>query len=128
MHHNTLMTSASILIADDDQKIRTLLVRVVQNVVPNASVIQATNGTEALAAFRHYPFALVITDYHMPGASALNIIAAARAQNATVPVIVVSARSQVEASVRAAGASAFLAKPFEIEPLTAILRQVLRTI
>jgi DNA-binding NtrC family response regulator len=116
-----------ILIVDDDQKIRTLLGRVVQNVVPGALVIQATNGTEALSALQQHAFALVITDYHMPGASALDIIAAAHAQNATTPVIVVSARSQVEASVRAAGATAFLAKPFEIEPLTAILRQVLRS-
>jgi DNA-binding NtrC family response regulator len=117
-----------ILIADDDQKMRSLLVRVVQNAALNVSVIQATNGTEALSALQQHSVGLVITDYHMPGASALDIIAAARAQNATTPVIVVSARSQVEASVRAAGATAFFAKPFEIGPLTMILRQVLSSI
>jgi DNA-binding NtrC family response regulator len=120
-----MIPSDYILIVDDDQKIRSLLARVVQNVARNAHVIQATNGTEALAALDEYRFALVITDYHMPGASGLDILTAARAYDAGISVIVVSARSQVEASVRRAGAAAFLSKPFEIEPLTAILRQVL---
>ncbi|HEX6293183.1 MAG TPA: response regulator [Herpetosiphonaceae bacterium] len=122
------MTSPNyILIADDDHKIRALLVRVVQNVAPNAVIVQATSGTEALSALQQHSFTLVITDYHMPGASALDILAATHARDADVPVIVVSARSQVEPKVRAAGAAAFFSKPFEIEALTAIVRRALHS-
>jgi DNA-binding NtrC family response regulator len=120
-----MIPSDYILIADDDQKIRSLLVRLVRNVAPHAHVIQATNGTEARAALQQYAFALIITDYHMPGASGLDILEAARGQDAAVPVIVVSARAQVGASVHAAGATAFFSKPFEIQPLSVLLRQVL---
>lgn len=121
------MTSSNyILIADDEQNIRTLLVRLIQNVAPDAALIQAKNGVEALSALQHYAFTLIITDYHMPGASALDILSAAQTQNPFVPVVVISARPQVEASVVAAGAIAFFAKPFEIEPFSALLHQLLR--
>jgi CheY-like chemotaxis protein len=103
----TVISSNHILIADDDQNIR------------------AQNGVEALSALQHYAFALIITDYHMPGASALDILSAARAYDPSVPVVVVSARPQVEASVLSAGATAFFAKPFEIEPLSALVQHLL---
>lgn len=121
----TVITSDHILIADDDQNIRMLLVRLIQNVAPNAVVVRAQNGIEALSALQHYAFALIITDYHMPGASALDILSAARAYDHTVPVVVISARPQVEASVLAAGATAFFAKPFEIEPFSVLVQQLL---
>ena len=121
-----MIPSNYILIADDDHRIRRVLVQVVQNVAPHAHIIQATNGTDARATLCQYAFALVITDYHMPGASGLDILIAARAQDAALPVIVVSACSQVGASVRAAGATAFFCKPFEIESFAALLREVLQ--
>jgi CheY-like chemotaxis protein len=121
----TVISSDYILIADDAQNIRMMLVRLLQNLVPDAVVIQAKNGVEALSALQHYSFAIIITDYHMPGASALDILSAARSQNPSVPVIVISAQPKVEPSVHAAGATAFFAKPFEIEPLAELLRQLL---
>lgn len=120
-----MISSSHILIADDDQNIRMLLVRLIQNVAPNAVVVRAQNGVEALSALQHYAFALIITDYHMPGASALDILSSARAHDPSVPVVVISARPQVEASVLAAGATAFFAKPFEIEPFSALLQHLL---
>jgi CheY-like chemotaxis protein len=121
----TVTSSNYILIADDDQNIRMLLVRLIQNVAPDAEVVKAKNGVEALSALQHYAFGLIITDYHMPGASALDILSSARAQDPWVPVVVVSARPQVESSVLAAGATAFFAKPFEIEPFSSLLQQLL---
>jgi CheY-like chemotaxis protein len=115
----------NILIADDDQYVRMLLVRLLQNIVPDAIVTQAKNGIEALSALQQYPFAIIITDYHMPGASALDILSSARSQNLAAPVIVISAQPQVEDGVLAAGATAFFAKPFEIDPLVRLLRQLL---
>jgi CheY-like chemotaxis protein len=114
-----------ILVADDDPTVRRVIVRVVQRIAPHATVIEAGDGVQALAALQQYHFSAIITDYHMPGASALNILEAVRAQHPSLPVVVVSAQPNVEQAARAAGATAFLAKPFPLEQLTATLQSVL---
>lgn len=115
----------SILVADDDPGMRRLLVRIAQFVVPDAAVVEAATGSEALAALQQTQFTIVITDYHMPGPSGLDVVLAAYAQTPTRPIIVVSAQSEVEPVVLAAGATMFFAKPFAVEPLTAALRSLM---
>lgn len=118
------MTPApSILVADDDPTIRRVIVRVVQRVRPDAVVVDVSDGLHAIGAIQQTLFALVITDYHMPHASGLDVLAAARARDPAVPVIIISAHLHLEAPSVAAGASAFLAKPFTIDRLSALLRQ-----
>lgn len=120
------MTSQySILVADDDPSMRRLLVRVAQFVDPAATIVEAPTGAEALTALQLRSFNVVITDYHMPGASGLDVVMAAHTQSPTRPVIVVSAEEAVEAAVLAAGASVFVAKPFAVERFAAILRSLL---
>ncbi len=120
------MTSPySILVADDDPGMRRLLVRIAQFVVPDVAVVEAATGAEALAALQQTQFTIVITDYHMPGSSGLDVVLAAHAQSPAPPVIVVSARAEVEPVVLAAGATMFFAKPFAVEPMTTALRALL---
>ena len=45
-----MTTSHYILVADDEVMVRRFLVRVVQTVAPHMHVIEASDGTEALAA------------------------------------------------------------------------------
>jgi CheY-like chemotaxis protein len=117
----------SILVADDDPGMRRLLVRIAQFVVPDVAVVEVPTGAEALAALQQTAFTIVITDYHMPGSSGLDVVIAAYAQSPGRPIIVVSARAEVEPIVLAAGATMFFAKPFAVEPMTAALRSLLPT-
>lgn len=105
--------------------IRRFLVRVVSKVAPNAHIIEATDGTQALHLLQSTPLAAVITDYHMPGINGLQIVEAAHALDPALPVIVVSAHTDVAAVVLAAGATHFLTKPITIERLTAALHAAL---
>ena len=122
------VTSHYILIAEDDQMIRHVLARVVQNLIPQAQLIEVGNGLDALDVLQQYSFSAVLTDFHMPGASGLNVVTAARNRSATLPIIVISAHPGVEVSVMAAGATAFIAKPFAITTVTTVLRAALPTI
>lgn len=122
-----MTTSHYILVADDEIMVRRFLVRVVQSVAPHMHVIEASDGTEALAALQQYTFTAVLTDYHMPGATGLRIVETAHAQNPALPIIVVSAHVDMANTILAAGATYFLPKPATVERLTAILRAVLPT-
>lgn len=117
-----MTTLPSILVADDDPMVRRVLVRVVERVAPNTPIVQATNGAEALAALPQHTWLAIITDYTMPEASGLDVVLAARAQDATVPIIVVSARAEVRGDVLAAGARWFLAKPFTLDQLMELVQ------
>lgn len=122
-----MTTPHYILVADDDAMIRRFLVRVVSKVAPHAHIIEATDGTQALNLLHTTPLVAVITDYHMPGVTGLQIVETAYALDPTLPVIVISAHTEVAAAVLAAGATHFLSKPITIERLTAALHVVLST-
>lgn len=122
-----MTTPHYILVADDDAMIRRFLVRVVSKVASHLQIIEATDGTQALNILQTTPLVAIITDYHMPGVTGLRIVEVAHAQDPTLPVIVVSAHTEVAADVLAAGATHFLSKPITIERLTAALHAILPT-
>jgi DNA-binding NtrC family response regulator len=115
----------SILVADDDPTIRRVLARVVQRARPDATIVEAADGSHAIAAVHRQPLDLVITDYHMPHASGLDVVAAVRAHSPRLPVVIVSAHPHIEPAAMTAGATAFVTKPFSIEQLTALIRSLL---
>lgn len=122
MHEASVTSQHYILVADDDPSVRQLLVRVLHTIVPAAQVFAVSDGIQALVTLQRQPVTMVITDYHMPGASGLDIVHATRAAGATTPIVVISAYGDAETPVLAAGANFFLLKPFSLEQLTAILR------
>lgn len=120
-----MTTPHYILVADDDAMIRRFLVRVVSKVAPHAQIIEVSDGTQALNVLQTTPLVAVITDYHMPGVTGLQIVETAYMLDPMLPVIVISAHTEVAAAVLAAGATHFLSKPITIERLTAALHAVL---
>jgi len=115
-----------ILIADDDELVRGFIVRVVRSVLPTAVVLEATTGPEVLAAIQQYAPVALITDYHMPGVSNVDLIAQARAQHPAMPIIVVSAHEEIEQAVLGAGANVFLAKPVSLVQLTHTVQSIVQ--
>ena len=105
--------SLHVIIADDEDGVRMVLVRYVAQVYPHATISALSDGLAALAAYDQHGADLVITNQSMPQMDGLRLIAALRSRSATVPILMVSGDTHQEIAALAAGASAFLAKPFK---------------
>jgi sigma-B regulation protein RsbU (phosphoserine phosphatase) len=108
-------TNPRILVVDDVAENRDLLIRRLKR-LELTNVDQAVNGVEALAAIAVQPYDLVLLDIMMPELDGFGVLAALREQGRVddMPVIVISAMSEIDAVVRCVelGAEDFLFKPF----------------
>lgn len=108
-------SQARVLVVDDIAENRDLLVRRL-NRLDIKQIDQATNGVEALAAIAAGRYDLVLLDIMMPQLDGFGVLAALRENGRSndLPIIVVSAMSEIEAVVRCVelGAEDFLFKPF----------------
>jgi len=114
-----------ILVVDDEPAIRRTLRA---NLVARGYDVTAVEtGEEALAAAPSHAYDLVILDLMLPGLSGLDVCRDLRAQSA-VPILVLSARGEERAKVRALdlGADDYLTKPFGMDELLARVRALLR--
>ncbi len=119
------MTLVSILVVDDDAVVRHLLRRTVALVQPTAQVHEAATVAQAQSVLQATVPAIVITDYHLPDGTGLDVLAAARTENESCPVYIVSGDAFISGPVAEAGATAFLAKPVDINSLIRALRVTL---
>ena len=116
-----MKTAPDILIVDDEQAITELLAEVLTDAGYRVRI--AYNGTEALAAIKEYPPALILLDYMLPGISGRDVVRALRAQGyARLPVIMMSATASAEPLLQA-GATDFLPKPFFLDELLERVRR-----
>ena len=121
------VTSTTILIAEDDHQVREALERRVLR-FEGYGVLTANDGAAALAAIdEHHPDA-VILDVMMPLVDGLSACRRLRARGDRTPVLMLTARVEVEDRVAGldAGADDYLAKPFALDELLARLRALLR--
>ncbi|MGO9489265.1 MAG: response regulator transcription factor [Solirubrobacteraceae bacterium] len=92
-------------------------------------VLTATDGISGEAAALRETIALVVLDLMLPGRSGLEVLAALRGAKPEVPVIVLTAKGEVEDRVAGldAGAIDYIVKPFSLAELSARIRAQLRT-
>jgi len=124
IHHGQV--SHRLLLADDDRAIRESLERALE--LEGYSVTSVADGVEALSAIRRETPDVVILDVMMPGVDGLGVCRVVRADGMRVPILMLTARVEVDARVAGldAGADDYLAKPFELGELLARLRALLR--
>jgi signal transduction histidine kinase/DNA-binding response OmpR family regulator/anti-sigma regulatory factor (Ser/Thr protein kinase) len=112
-----------VLVVDDNPDMRAYIGGLL---VKNYRVVSAADGFAALELVRNAPPDLVLTDVMMPGLGGFGLLAALRADRATlhVPVIMLSARSGDDATVEGldAGADDYLVKPSSARELLARVR------
>jgi two-component system, OmpR family, KDP operon response regulator KdpE len=110
-----------LLVVEDQQSIR----RVIELSLAARSyqVDVAATGAAALSLARRRGPDLIILDLGLPDMDGLAVITAVRAFSAA-PIVVISARDSgpAEAAAMAAGADGFLAKPFGMDDLVALVR------
>lgn len=115
-----------ILIAEDDRAILTAMADLLES--EGYEVIKSADGAEALELFRKTSPDLVLLDIMMPGMSGYDVCRAIRAENAAVPVIMVTAKGQEVDRVVGLelGADGYMVKPFGMAELLARVRAGLR--
>ena len=121
------MTSARILIADDQPDVREALKLLLKSEGYQMDV--ADSPARALSLLERHEFDVVLIDLNYArdttsGQEGLDLLAAIRGADETLPVIVMTAWSSVELAVEAMrrGARDFIQKPWDNERLLTILR------
>src|SRR4051812_8101615 len=115
-----------ILIVEDDDAIATGLALNLK--LAGRATLIARDGDEALARALAEDFGLVLLDINLPKRNGLEVLAAIRAADNLVPVIVLSARDGEFDKVAALrlGADDYVTKPFALAELLARIDAVLR--
>ena len=115
-----------LFIADDHALVRSGLKQIFALVSDFLVVGEAASGAEVLERLRQLPCDLLLMDVNMPGVSGADLIALVNAQQASLPILVLSMHNepQVAASMLKAGASGYITKDCEPEVLLAAIRAV----
>jgi len=115
-----------LLVVEDRESLRRMLETALRG--EGYEVVAAGDAEAALPLLARERFDLVLTDLKLPGASGLDVVAACRRADATVPVVVMTAFGTVATAVQAMklGAADFLEKPVELDDLFALVGGILR--
>lgn len=114
-----------ILVVEDDQEINRLLCRLLEQ--NNYCPIPALNGLEALQTVEQETVDLILLDLMLPGLHGEQLLAEIR-RAGTVPVIIVSAKTNMEGKVELLrqGADDYITKPFHTGEVLARIQACLR--
>ncbi len=111
-----LNRSRTILVADDDESVRSLLRDLLEG--EGYSVSEAKSGTEVLTSLaRGDTYSMVLMDVRMPGIDGLDVLDRLRKNNNDIPVIMITAHATASVGIQAMqrGAYDYLTKPFELD-------------
>jgi two-component system response regulator MprA len=119
-------TAATILIAEDDRRVRDSLDRYLR--LEGYEVVAVPDGAAALKAHDAHRPDLLVLDVSMPNADGLSVCRMLRARGCDTQILMLTARHEVDDRVAGldAGANDYLVKPFAIEELLARVRARLR--
>lgn len=117
-----------ILLVDDDADLRRVLCMCLRGA--GYAVDEASNGREAIAAYREDPPDLVITDMYMPGSDGVDVIMRLRSEFPSARFMAISGggfadSTRTLATARGAGAIGTLPKPFTRAALLEMLTDCL---
>jgi len=113
-----------VLVVDDDQDIRELLVSVLEDDGYQAE--SAQNGREALEVLERWKADVVVLDLMMPVMDGWTF-ADRMHEKWDIPIVVISAATDLKRHAGRVGAAGVVAKPFEIESLLPVIARVSTT-
>ncbi|MES2151499.1 MAG: nitrogen regulation protein NR(I) [Pseudomonadota bacterium] len=114
-----------IWIVDDDASIRWVLEKALAR--ENLATKSFSNARDAMAALEFDTPQVLVSDIRMPGESGLDLLQAVKANHPGLPVIIITAFSDLDSAVAAfqGGAFEYLAKPFDIDKAVELIRRAL---
>jgi two-component system nitrogen regulation response regulator GlnG len=112
-----------IWVVDDDQSIRFVLERALAR--EQLAVRSFSNARDVLGALAESEPQVLVSDIRMPGGSGLDLLAKVKQQHPGLPVIVMTAYSDLDSAVSAfqGGAFEYLAKPFDVPKAVELIRR-----
>lgn len=115
----------SILIVDDEQPIRKLLLDFLG---PQHLCIAASSAEEATRILAVGPTNLVLTDISMPGASGLELCESIQQTHPEAVVIMMSGNTEIESAIKSMrkGAFDYITKPFDLQQVILSVERALR--
>lgn len=115
-----------VLLAEDDEYLHSALALALRH--KGYSVDGVKSGPEAQSALLTNPYDLLLLDLGLPGLDGLDVLADLRARGEDLPVIVITARDNVDDRISGLdlGANDYLVKPFDFRELEARMRAALR--
>jgi two-component system OmpR family response regulator len=116
-----------VLVIEDEPRTQALVSRALR--AEGMSVFSAEEGGEGLETALADHYDLVVLDLMLPGMDGISLLRALRSRKPDMPVLIVSARSDMETKLRGfhLGARDYLVKPFSLEELVARVQVQLRT-
>jgi two-component system, NtrC family, response regulator HydG len=115
-----------ILVVDDDPSLRKMLEAVLTS--DGYEVMQADDGTNAVAAVKAQFFDLILMDVRMAGMSGIEALKQVKKLSPGIPVIIMTAYASIDTAREAlkSGAYDYLTKPLDIDELNLLLHRALR--
>jgi len=119
------MNDRKILVVEDDAGLREALVDTLS--LAGYQCVEANSGEEALLQLKNQLIDLVVSDVQMGGMSGLSLLKSIKAQQANLPVLLMTAYGTIDDAVQAMqdGACNYIAKPFAPEVLLNMVSQYL---
>ncbi|MEQ6917690.1 nitrogen regulation protein NR(I) [Halomonas aquatica] len=114
---------ARVVVVDDDRAIRWVLERALAQ--PDLEVEAHERADHALERLLEDPPDVLVTDIRMPGIDGLDLMARVREVHPELPVIVMTAHSDLDSAVASyqGGAFEYLPKPFDVDEALALVRR-----
>jgi DNA-binding response OmpR family regulator len=114
------------LVIEDEKRLAKILK---QGLEENAFAVDLSyDGEEGLSMAEAYPYDAVLLDVMLPRMDGFTVLSTLRATRKEVPVLIISARGEVDDRIRGlnTGADDYITKPFDFFELLARLKSVIR--
>jgi DNA-binding response OmpR family regulator len=121
-------TPMNLLVIEDEKKIANLINKGLREQGYNVDVVHS--GDVGFEKATSQPYDAIILDIMLPGRDGLSLLRALRERNISTPVMILTARGDVNEKVEGlnAGADDYMAKPFSMDELVARLRALVRRV
>jgi two-component system nitrogen regulation response regulator NtrX len=116
-----------ILLIEDEEPIRRVMVRILSDESASYEITEAENGKQGLSKLEKNPYDLVLCDIKMPKMDGIEVLEAAKAKGIHVPFIMLTGHGNVETAVEAMklGAYDFISKPPDLNRLLTAVRHAI---